>query len=205
MSQIYWFQRVDAATKCPCLFLDRDGVIVEEVHYLHRREDVRLLPGAAALIEAARGQGWAVGLVTNQAGIGRGYYGWAEFDAVQHEIIHQLGAGAEPFDFVAACAVHAEAAHAFYKAVDHPWRKPRPGMLDMAVASLDIDRAASVMIGDQLSDLQAGAAAHIAHLIHVETGHGAGQTAKAAAFAASHPGQVSLVSGLDAARVLLGW
>jgi D-glycero-D-manno-heptose 1,7-bisphosphate phosphatase len=68
------------------LFLDRDGVLVEEVGYLHRPEEVRLIPGAADLIAAANRAGLPVVLITNQAGIGRGYYGWAEFQATQERI-----------------------------------------------------------------------------------------------------------------------
>ena len=129
MSQIYWHERAHAPHGVPCLFLDRDGVVVEEVHYLHRRGDVRLLNGAAALIEAARTRGWAAGLVTNQAGIGRGYYGWADFESVQEEIAAQLGLGPEPFDFVAACGAHPEAPGAFHRIANHSWRKPNPGMI----------------------------------------------------------------------------
>src|SRR3954451_23738033 len=67
----------------PGLFLDRDGVVVEEVDYLHRVEDIAISAAAAAVISAANVIMVPVVLVTNQAGIGRGYYGWAEFRAVQ--------------------------------------------------------------------------------------------------------------------------
>ena len=71
----------------PALFLDRDGVIVEEVLYLHRVEEVALLPGAAEAIAAANQRGWLVVVVTNQAGIAHGYYGWKEFQAVQEALL----------------------------------------------------------------------------------------------------------------------
>jgi D-glycero-D-manno-heptose 1,7-bisphosphate phosphatase len=205
MSQVYWYQRENAAQGCPCLFLDRDGVVVEEVNYLHRVEDVRILVGAAELITSARARGWAVGLITNQAGIGRGYYDWTAFSTVHDEIVARLGVGPEPFDFVAACGAHPEAMAPFHRIANHSWRKPNAGMLTMAVNALNLDLAASVLIGDQLSDLHAGAAAHVGHIIHVATGHGNLHTKDAAAFAAKHPGSVSLVADLTEARMHLGW
>src|SRR5690348_3555344 len=71
----------------PALFLDRDGVVVEEVDYLHRVNDIAICPSAAAVIAAANANAVPVVLVTNQAGVGRGYYGWAEFHAVQEAIL----------------------------------------------------------------------------------------------------------------------
>ena len=70
----------------PALFLDRDGVVVEEVDYLHRVDDIHFCPDATAVISAANANAIPVVLVTNQAGIGRGYYGWAEFCAIQQAI-----------------------------------------------------------------------------------------------------------------------
>lgn len=113
MSQVYWFEKDKARRGCPCLFLDRDGVIVEEVDYLCRREDVRILNGAAELIDSARLRGWAIGLISNQAGIARGYYDWAAFGIVQEEVVERLGMGPSPFDFVVACASHPDAVDLF--------------------------------------------------------------------------------------------
>ena len=91
----------------PALFLDRDGVLVEETGYLHRAEEARLIPGATAAVAAAAHAGRPVVLITNQAGIGRGYYGWAEFQAVQERITADLAAGGAAFDMVLACPFHA--------------------------------------------------------------------------------------------------
>lgn len=202
MSQVYWFEKDAARRSCPCLFLDRDGVIVEEVRYLHRRGDVRLLAGAGAIITAARAHGFAVGLVTNQAGIGRGYYDWAAFAAVQDEIMSRLELGPEPFDFVAACASHPEAVDRFHRVTDHSWRKPNPGMLRMAVAALDLDLAGSLLVGDASSDIEAGLAAGIGRLIHVRTGHGAEQRHTVEALC--HPA-VHCAEDLTEARAYAGW
>ena len=206
MSQIFWSQREDARRFAPCLFLDRDGVVVEEVGYLHRLEDVKVLPGAAAAITAARARGFAVGLVTNQAGIGRGYYDWTDFIAVQKTIADQLALGDEPFDFVAACGAHPEARHDSMRIADHAWRKPNFGMLRMAETSLSLGIADSIMVGDQLTDLQAGLAAGVAKVVHVRTGHGAQARSSVEAFAraCANPAIVLTESLADAPRAL-GW
>ena len=146
----------------PALFLDRDGVIVEEVLYLHRVEDVALLPGAPEAIAAANRRGWLVVVVTNQAGIAHGYYGWKEFEAVQETILFCLGRLGARVDAVLACPHHPA----------HPARKPQPGMLLRAAEALSIDLARSWIVGDKASDLLAGRAAGLQGGILVMTGHG---------------------------------
>jgi D-glycero-D-manno-heptose 1,7-bisphosphate phosphatase len=205
MSQIYWFEKDKAQRQCPCLFLDRDGVIVEEVNYLHRREDVRILPGASELIKSAQRQGWAVGLVTNQAGIGRGYYDWSAFSDVQDEIVSRLGAGPAPFDFVAACASHPEAVDPFHRIENHSWRKPNIGMLLTAANALELDLKASALIGDALSDIRAAATAQVGHIFHIGTGHGHEQRASVAAFMKEQAIAVTCVETLFDVRSQLGW
>jgi D-glycero-D-manno-heptose 1,7-bisphosphate phosphatase len=170
--QTYWRAYAPPGDGRPTLFLDRDGVLVEEVDYLGRVEDVRLLDGVADLLEQARSHGFAVGVVTNQAGIGRGYYGWSDFEAVQAEIARQIGSDAAPFDFVAASGCHPQAVTAELRVDGHPWRKPSPGMLLHAASVLGLDLSRSVMAGDHLTDMQAGAAAGVDTLVHLRTGHG---------------------------------
>lgn len=170
--QTFWRAYASPMGGRPTLFLDRDGVLVEEVDYLGRVEDVRLLDGVADLLEHARSQGFAVGVVTNQAGVGRGYYGWADFEAVQAEIARQIGAGDTPFDFIAASGCHPQAVTPELRVDGHPWRKPNPGMLTHAAEVLDLDLSRSVMAGDHLTDMQAGAAAGVDTLVHLRTGHG---------------------------------
>lgn len=205
MSQVYWFERDNARRGGSCLFLDRDGVIVEEVNYLHRREDVRILDGAAELIDSARQRGWAVGLLTNQAGIGRGYYDWTAFSSVQDEIVTRLNLGPSPFDFVAACASHPEAMDPFHRIENHSWRKPNPGMLRMAAYALDLDLPRSVLVGDQLCDIRAAALAQVKYIFHVGTGHGHKQRAEVEAFARDYGFPVISVGNLAEVRSYLGW
>ena len=84
-----WSQVISKKTSTcerPALFIDRDGVIVEEVNYLHRPEDVSLIPGAIEMIQRANILNIPVVIVTNQAGVGRRYYSWKHFAEVQNKI-----------------------------------------------------------------------------------------------------------------------
>ncbi|OEO29698.1 hypothetical protein VW23_001890 [Devosia insulae DS-56] len=156
----------------PALFLDRDGVVVEESHYLGRAEDVVMIPGVAEAIAEVNRLHIAVVLVTNQAGIARGYYDWSGFAAVQTEISRHLAASGARLDAVFACAYHGEG-HEPYRISGHAWRKPGAGMLVAAADMLGIDLRASCLIGDTVTDLQAGRRAGLGRVTLVTTGHGA--------------------------------
>jgi D-glycero-D-manno-heptose 1,7-bisphosphate phosphatase len=110
-------------------------------------------------------------VVTNQSGIGRGLYGWAEFAATQERILAELrAAGARP-DLVLACPYHPEGKPP-YRHPDHSDRKPRPGMLLRAAEKLALDLGRSWIVGDRAVDMEAGRAAGLAGGLHVLTGHG---------------------------------
>lgn len=139
----------------PAVFLDRDGTLNEEVGYLHRPEEVVLVPGSAQAIARLNARAIPVIVVTNQAGIGQGKYGWEDFHAVMEHIamlLHQEGAR---MDGVYA-APHHERGIGEYHHPDHPDRKPNPGMLQRAAVEHDLDLARSWMIGDKAIDLEAG-------------------------------------------------
>ena len=181
--------RADICTsrsQTPALFLDRDGAIVEEVLYLHRPEEMKLIPGAADTIAAANTRGIPVVVVTNQAGIGRGYYGWEDFIAVQACMIEELSGLEARIDAVFACPYHADGEGPFIHA-DHPDRKPNPGMLQKAAGLLGLDLSRSWIAGDRASDLGAGHAAGCEGGVHLKTGHGHsdGETEMALAYASS--------------------
>lgn len=169
----------------PALFLDRDGVIVEETHYLSNPADLRLIDGVAGVIAEFNAQEIPVIVVTNQAGIGRGYYNWSEFAAVQAELIRQLATAGARVDAVLACAYHDEG-KAGYGIADHPWRKPNPGMFRAAAERLKVDLSRSVIVGDKISDLEAGAAAGLSRGVLVLTGYGQQEQAQ---LERSHPGR----------------
>jgi len=148
----------------PALFVDRDGTVIEDPGYIADPDKVRLIAGAAAALGRFRDAGYALILVTNQSGIGRGLYSWADYEAVAARFRDLLAAEGVGFDAELACAHSPEAACA--------WRKPAPGMIREAADRLDLDLARSVLAGDKLSDLAAGAAAGVSRLVHVATGHG---------------------------------
>lgn len=139
----------------PALFLDRDGVINEDTHYVGKPEDVRILPNIGNLIHAANKSGWPVIIITNQSGIGRGYFRWQDFQAVQKKIYDELSCYQATINMVIACAYHHEARKP-YLFHNHPMRKPGPGMLFRAAEVLSIDLSRSILIGDRSSDIQAG-------------------------------------------------
>lgn len=161
-----------AKSECrPALFLDRDGCVVVETHYLHKAEDVQLIDGAASVIAYANNLNIPVVIVTNQAGVGYGYFNWDDFYQVQQEINLQLAKAGAHFDGVFACPFHVKA-RAPFQHPDHPSRKPNPGMLKAAAASLNLDLRRSWIVGDRKSDLVAGLKANLAGGIHVASGHG---------------------------------
>jgi D-glycero-D-manno-heptose 1,7-bisphosphate phosphatase len=166
----------------PALFLDRDGAVVEETGYLCRVEDIIMIPGAGAAIAAANNRGVAVVMVTNQAGIGRGYYGWAEFQTVQNAIVAALADDRARIDAVYACPHHREGKGG-YAHPDHPARKPNPGMLLQAASDLALDLKKSWLVGDKATDVEAAKRAGIAGALQVATGYGNAQRQRATALA----------------------
>ncbi len=153
------------------LFLDRDGVIVEDVHYLHREEDVCMVDGAIEIIKKANSLAIPVVIVTNQAGIGYGKYGWQEFISVQEKILDEIAGAGTFVNAVFACPFHTNGKKPFQHD-DHPGRKPNPGMLYESSRRLSINLPQSWIIGDRASDLEAGKNAGLSGGMHVRTGHG---------------------------------
>lgn len=133
---------------------------MEEVDHCRDPADVRAVPGAAEELARARSLGWLAVIVTNQSGIGRGYFTGEDFHAVQRELIRQLGGVID----------------ASYHAPDHPdnpspRRKPAPGMILEAAAEHGIDLTRSWMIGDKALDIACGRNAGCRTIL-VETGYG---------------------------------
>jgi D-glycero-D-manno-heptose 1,7-bisphosphate phosphatase len=145
----------------PALFLDRDGVIVVDTHFVGRADDLRLIEGAAAAITRCNALGIPVVVVTNQSGIARGYYDWGDFRAVQAALSTALAVAGAHVDAVLACAYHAEGAGPL-RVASHPWRKPNPGMILAAGSRMNLDLPQSWIIGDRTHDLAAGSAAGLA-------------------------------------------
>jgi len=157
-------------TTKPAVFLDRDGVVIEDSHYLGNPDRVRLLPGAAGAIASLNRAGWPVVIVSNQSGVARGMFSEADVDAVHAhlaELLRGYGATIDAYHF---CPHHPEGEVAAFK-IECGCRKPRPGMLVRAATELSLNLAASWMIGDRVSDLEAGSAAGCRTVL-VRTGHG---------------------------------
>ena len=114
-------------------FLDRDGVIVEDTHYLGRAG----LAGAGEAIARCNTLGIPVIVVSNQSGIARGLYDWSGFAAVQAAIVSALAETGARLDAVFACAHHADG-KAPMNVADHPWRKPNPGMIVAAAERMKL-------------------------------------------------------------------
>ena len=139
----------------PALFLDRDGVLNEDQGYVHRWEDFRWIPGAKETVAAFNRAGWLVFVVTNQSGIGRGYYTEEAMHALHARMNAELAAAGARVDAIYFCPQHPEAPLERYRHPDPPGRKPNPGMILRAIADRHIDPARSFLIGDQPSDLEA--------------------------------------------------
>lgn len=137
----------------PAVFLDRDGVIVEDLGYAHRPDQVRLIPGAAAAIRRWNEAGRVVCVVTNQSGIARGYFSDDQFAAFSAELDRRLEAEGARIDRTDHCP-HGPGDRC-------ACRKPLPGMIFAAAEALDLDLGDAFLIGDRESDLAAAMAAGI--------------------------------------------
>jgi histidinol-phosphate phosphatase family protein len=157
------------------VFLDRDGTLVEEVPYLHQPEQVVLLPGAGAALRALAGAGFALVVVTNQAGVAHGYYDEAAVDATHRRLAELLAAEGAPLDGAWYCPHHPDGLVPAY-ARSCQGRKPAPGMLHAAAAVLGLDLARCWLIGNHPDDAAAAQAAGATPLF-VTTGGGATRAA----------------------------
>lgn len=146
------------------LFLDRDGVINLEQGYVHSEADFIFKEGIFDLCRAAQALDYLLIVVTNQAGIARGYYTEEQFLALTDWMNRQFAEQQVKITRVYYCPYHPVHGIGKYK-VDSPDRKPRPGLLLRAREDLDLDLGASVLIGDAVSDIKAGMEAGVGRLI----------------------------------------
>lgn len=152
------------------VFLDRDGTINEEVEYLHRPSDLVILPGVSAALKRLKEQGFRLVVVTNQAGVARGYYSETDVDQL-HQYMNRLLAedGAE-IDHFFYCPHHPVHGIGAYKKSCH-CRKPDIGMFEMAENYFQVDKSHSYMVGDKLLDTEAGHKYGVSSVL-VGTGYG---------------------------------
>ena len=138
------------------MFLDRDGTINVEVNYLSRPDQLELLPTVVETISMLNARRIPVVVITNQAGIARGYFPERQLEDVHRRLHQLLDEGGAKFDGVYYCPHHPTEGVGIYR-VSCECRKPQPGMLIRAAGELGIDLGRSLMVGDRESDLQAGA------------------------------------------------
>jgi len=148
----------------PALFLDRDGVLIEDTNYIANPADVVLCKGVFEILKAAKRINLPVVIVTNQSGIFRKLYSWEDYVLVTNRMLNLLGDGVS----IAAIYANSHGPHS----PANSWRKPSPSMLLAAAFDLNLDLNNSLLIGDRLSDLQAGASAGLKSLCHVLSTHG---------------------------------
>ena len=149
----------------PAIFLDRDGTIIEDRNYISRPEQVAILPGAVAALQDLQAAGFKLFIVSNQSGVGRGYFSLADVERVNEHIRQEFGRTGVTFETI-------------YIAPESPetpsrGRKPSPQFLFDARDAFGIDLAQSYMMGDKLIDLQCGWNAAVKKSILVRTGYGA--------------------------------
>ncbi len=145
------------------LFLDRDGVIIKDIGYISKSEDVVLETGVKNLLKFVYNLNIPVFVITNQSGISRGYYTWNDFDNVNNKMIKLIG---EPSPLIAIYA------NSHLIRTENNWRKPNPQMIMTAKKEYNLKTNNSILVGDRLSDMIAGCKGGIETLIHVKTGHG---------------------------------
>ncbi len=146
------------------VFFDRDGTLIEERHYLSRPEQVSVFPGAGLALKKLQNQGLKLFIVSNQSGVGRGYFTMADVDRVNDRLLSELGSS----------GVHFEKIYIAPEAPDMPsrGRKPSPQFLYDARDEFGIDLGGSYMVGDKGIDLECGWNAGVKRCILVRTGYG---------------------------------
>ena len=147
------------------VFLDRDGTLNVERHYLHDPEALEIFPGTGSALKRLMDGGYALFIVTNQSGIGRGYYQEKDMHAVNDRLTEVLAANGVRFDKIYFAPESPEA--------DSPGRKPNPKFLNDAASEFGVDLSQSFMVGDKTADLQCGWNAGVKKSILVRTGYGA--------------------------------
>jgi D-glycero-D-manno-heptose 1,7-bisphosphate phosphatase len=146
------------------LFLDRDGVININHGYVHCQKDFEFIDGIFDLARAAHSLQYKLVVITNQAGIGRGYYSVQQFLDLTDWMSAQFLAQGAPISKVYYSPYHPSEGVGVYKKDDFS-RKPNPGMIFQAQKEFNLDLEGSFLVGDKASDIQAGAAAGVGHNI----------------------------------------
>lgn len=152
------------------VFLDRDGTINVEVNYLFRPQDFRFIPGCVEAIKTFHELDYKVIVVTNQAGVARGYYTERDVNILHEYVDRLLNAQGTWVDAYYYCPHHEEGIIPAYS-VGCKCRKPKTGMIERAAKDFNLDLSASMIVGDKEIDVLTGKNASIGHKILVRSGH----------------------------------
>lgn len=155
------------------VFMDRDGTISEEVGYINHPSRYRVFPYSAEAVRLLNEAGWLAILVTNQAGVARGYFTEDVITAVHDVLRQELERDGARLDAIYYCAHHPTVGEQPYR-FDCDCRKPKPGLIERAAQDFDIDLAQSWMIGDRYSDIELARNAHTSAAF-VLSGYGRGE------------------------------
>ncbi|HEY8410057.1 MAG TPA: HAD family hydrolase [Pyrinomonadaceae bacterium] len=159
--------------KRPALFMDRDGTISEEVGYVNHPARFRLFPYTAAAIKLLNENGWLAIVVTNQAGVARGYFSEDVIIQIHEQMQRDLQNASAKLDAIYYCAHHPSVGEPPYR-LDCDCRKPRTGLIDRAAADFQIDLGRSWMVGDRYGDVELARNAGL-HSAFVLSGYGRGE------------------------------
>ena len=181
----------------PAVFFDRDGTLIESVHYLSHPDQVRILPGAATAVARLRQAGYVCVVVTNQSAVGRGIITEKGLSKIHQVMCDQFAQEEAVFDGIYHCPVVPTGSD--MSIVENVHRKPGPGMLQQAARELQLDLSRSWMVGDMISDALAGENAHCQGSILVSTGQGRGHEEESLAARFHHVPDI-----LTAAQLVLG-
>ena len=160
----------------PAVFIDRDGTLIEEAGYLNHLDRLVFFPFTVDAVRQLNRGGFAIVVITNQAGIARGIVPEAFVGRAHQHISERLAAGGAHVDGYYHCPHHPSGVVPGLS-VTCDCRKPKPGLLVRAVAEMDLDPVRSFIVGDRWHDLEAGRAAGTGAVL-VRTGYGAGEERK---------------------------
>ncbi len=135
----------------PAVFLDRDGTVNEEVGYLSRVEDIKLIPGSVEAIKRINREGWKTVVISNQSGVARGYFTEAQVRKVNAALLAILKNAGAVIDAIFYCPHHEDGNPPYN--IECRCRKPAAGMVERAAQELNIDILRSVVIGDKMTDV----------------------------------------------------
>jgi D-glycero-D-manno-heptose 1,7-bisphosphate phosphatase len=159
------------------VFLDRDGVITQDPpHFAHRIDQLEIIPNSAEAIRLLNENGFKVVVVSNQSGVARGYYQELDIGLFNHAMAEELKKEGAFSDAIYYCPHHPEGKIERYR-IDCDCRKPKPGMLKQAEKDLNLDLKRSFMVGDKVTDIEAGYSVGCKTIL-VLTGHGKDEVKK---------------------------